>query len=178
MAEKCPRSRVVDKTPPTRALCAEGGGTPAQPRCRQDVADASAVLRSQGSARAAASPTGCRRCECCVPITRGAAGESVLGADRLAGGLPRVAPPPSGANDAAARRGASVPRREPAPSSAWGRPLLHDHELAALGCFRLAARKSRLFETRSPARGVRPPYAGLGPYRRRLGEQIRKAFWP
>ena len=94
MAEECPRSRVVDKTPPTRALCADGGGTPAQPRCRQDVADASAVLRSQGSARAAASPTGWRRCECCVTIAGGAADGSVLGADRLVGGLPQVAPPP------------------------------------------------------------------------------------
>lgn len=57
-----------------------------------------------------------------------------------------------------------MPRREPAPSSAWGRPLLRDHELAALGCFRLAARKPRLFETRSSARGVRPPYAGIRPF--------------
>lgn len=71
---------------------------------------------------------------------------------------------PSVADDAAVRRGASVPRREPAPSSAWGRPLLRDHELAALGCFRLAARKPRLFETRSSARGVRPPYAGIRPF--------------
>lgn len=169
MAEECPRSRVVDKTPPTRALCADGGGTPAQPRCRQDVADASAVLRSQGSARAAASPTGWHRCECCVPIARGGLRAnpcSVRIVSRAASrrSLSRGSLSPSVANDAAARRGASVPRREPAPSSAWGRSLLRDHELAALGCFRLAARKPRLFETRSSARGVRPPYAGIRPF--------------
>ena len=95
MAEECPRSRVVDKTPPTRALCADGGGTPAQPRCRQDVADASAVLRSQGSARAAESPTGWRRCECCVLIARGDCGRirARCGSSR---GRPPAGRPPAG----------------------------------------------------------------------------------
>ena len=95
MVEKCPRSRVVDKTPPTRALCADGGGTPAQPRCRQDVADASAVLRSQGSARAAESPTGWRRCECCVLIARGDCGRirARCGSSR---GRPPAGRPPAG----------------------------------------------------------------------------------
>ena len=165
MVEKCPRSRVVDKTPPTRALCADGGGTPAQPRCRQDVADASAVLRSQGSARAAASPTGCRRCECCVPIARGAAGESVLGADRLAGGLPRVVLPfgrgrcgCAQGRERAASRACAFPARTASRRVSWTLfPPWLQVDLSR-------ARKPRLFETRSSARGVRPPYAGIRPF--------------
>lgn len=161
------------------------------------------MRRWRGNACAVASLTGCRRRERCAPIAGECPCSRVVGGTSPvrvlcddSSGL-RANPcsariisrmtsrrssscgssSPSVADDAAARRGASVPRREPASSSAWGRPLLRDHELAALGCFRLAARKLRLFETCSPARGVRLPYAGLGPYRRRIGEQIRKVFW-